>query len=86
MYTIVTSDLFSVRHDDAVRSRAQERALGNVQRRARGVPQMLRKMERDGSGGVCRESTRSDVPLSARTHQLLSQAHATKRLYLITAQ
>jgi len=38
-------------------------------------------MERTGSGGICRTSVVSHVPLSAWAHQLLPETYASEGFY-----
>lgn len=76
----------AVHVDYILRPGPQERALAHVPSGARTLPRTLFEMERVRPGGLCRTAAVADVPLPARTHRCLPEAHASAGLYIITAK
>lgn len=72
--------------DTIVRYNEKERTVCSFQHGERSMSEVLRKVERDGSSGVRRESVSTDVPLSAWSHKFILKANVTKRLYIIVAK
>lgn len=50
------------------------------------MPRTLFEMERIRPGGLCGTAVVADVPLPARTHRCLFEAHAAEGLYLVAAK
>lgn len=74
-------------HDDSsLRHNKKKRTFCHFQYGERSMSEVFRKVERNGSSGVRRESIGAYVPLSAWTHQFVLETDASKRLYILVAK
>lgn len=72
--------------NSSLRYYEKERTVGRFQHGERSMSEVLRKVERNRSSGVRRESFSAYVPLSAWAHKFILKANVAKRLYIVVAK
>lgn len=71
----------AVPNDDIIWPCKEKRTIINIQSGARSLLEVLWKMEWSRPSRICRKPTRTNVPLSARTHKFLFKTYVTAGLY-----